>query len=195
MDTILVVNAGSSSVKFQVFAVEGEGRIAAADQGPDGRDRQPSAIARQRRERRTAGRPGLSDRGSGGCAGRDVGCGRLAARTQCQSHRRRSSRRSWRAGLCTPCADRSCGCDTAGTLRFAGAAASAAQPRADQDAAGQFSVTAAGRVLRYRVPSRPRCARGPLRDPVPTPCRRHPALRFPRPVLRVHCQAPAAGRA
>ena len=30
------------------------GRIAAADQGPDGRDRQPSAIARQRLDRRTA---------------------------------------------------------------------------------------------------------------------------------------------
>ena len=27
MDTILVVNAGSSSVKFQVFAVEGEGTL------------------------------------------------------------------------------------------------------------------------------------------------------------------------
>ena len=27
MDTILVVNAGSSSVKFQLFAVEGEGRL------------------------------------------------------------------------------------------------------------------------------------------------------------------------
>lgn len=27
MDTILVVNAGSSSVKFQVFSVEGEGRL------------------------------------------------------------------------------------------------------------------------------------------------------------------------
>jgi len=27
MDTILVVNAGSSSVKFQVFSIEGEGRL------------------------------------------------------------------------------------------------------------------------------------------------------------------------
>ena len=27
MDTILVVNAGSSSVKFQIFTVEGEGRL------------------------------------------------------------------------------------------------------------------------------------------------------------------------
>ena len=27
MDTILVVNAGSSSVKFQVFSVEGEGKL------------------------------------------------------------------------------------------------------------------------------------------------------------------------
>jgi hypothetical protein len=29
MDTILVVNAGSSSVKFQVFSVEGEGSCGA----------------------------------------------------------------------------------------------------------------------------------------------------------------------
>src|SRR5260221_12921949 len=28
MDTILVVNAGSSSVKFQIFAVDGDGRLA-----------------------------------------------------------------------------------------------------------------------------------------------------------------------
>ncbi len=27
MDTILVVNAGSSSVKFQIFAVDGDGRL------------------------------------------------------------------------------------------------------------------------------------------------------------------------
>ena len=27
MDTILVVNAGSSSVKFQVFSIEGEGKL------------------------------------------------------------------------------------------------------------------------------------------------------------------------
>ena len=27
MDTILVVNAGSSSVKFQIFAIEGDGRL------------------------------------------------------------------------------------------------------------------------------------------------------------------------
>ena len=27
MDTILVVNAGSSSVKFQIFSVEGEGKL------------------------------------------------------------------------------------------------------------------------------------------------------------------------
>ena len=49
MDTILVVNAGSSSVKFQVFAVEGERQLRAADQGPDRRHRQPAAPARQRR--------------------------------------------------------------------------------------------------------------------------------------------------
>ena len=47
MDTILVVNAGSSSVKFQVFGTDGESDARAADQGPDGRHRHAAAAARR----------------------------------------------------------------------------------------------------------------------------------------------------
>ena len=51
MDTILVVNAGSSSLKFQVFAIDGGGDLQAPDQGPDGRHRHAAAAARRRRRR------------------------------------------------------------------------------------------------------------------------------------------------
>ena len=49
MDTILVVNAGSSSVKFQVFGADAATRARAADQGTDGRHRRASAAARRAR--------------------------------------------------------------------------------------------------------------------------------------------------
>ena len=71
MDTILVVNAGSSSVKFQVFAVEGEGRLRRQIKGQmDGIGSRPRLRA-SRRERRPAGRPRLSDREHSGRSGRD----------------------------------------------------------------------------------------------------------------------------
>ena len=100
MDTILVVNAGSSSVKFQIFAVEGEGTLRRQIKGQmDGIGSRPRLRA-SGAERRSAGRPRLSDRGRAGCSGRDGGRGRLAARRAShQPDRRRTSRRAWRAGL------------------------------------------------------------------------------------------------
>ena len=47
MDTILVVNAGSSSLKFQVFAIDCRERLEVPDQGPDGRHRHAAAAARR----------------------------------------------------------------------------------------------------------------------------------------------------
>src|SRR4249919_2926300 len=42
MDTVLVVNAGSSSVKFQIFSVEGEGKLRRRIKGQvDGIGRRP----------------------------------------------------------------------------------------------------------------------------------------------------------
>ena len=49
MDTILVLNAGSSSVKFRGLRDRGSGRSEAFDQGPDGRHRHAAAPARARR--------------------------------------------------------------------------------------------------------------------------------------------------
>ena len=80
MDTILVVNAGSSSVKFQVFSVEGEGKLRRQIKGQmDGIGSRPRL--------RASGPTGdpMADRAYpieavAGCAGRDGGRRRLAAR-------------------------------------------------------------------------------------------------------------------
>ena len=62
MDTILVVNAGSSSVKFQVFALDGDGRLHREIKGQmDGIGSRPRLRATRSRGRR-AGGPRLSDR-------------------------------------------------------------------------------------------------------------------------------------
>ena len=60
MDTILVVNAGSSSVKFQIFAVDGDGSLRAAVKGQiDGIGSRPRLRATAADGDR-AGRPQLS---------------------------------------------------------------------------------------------------------------------------------------
>ena len=152
MDTILVVNAGSSSVKFQVFSVEGEGRAAAADQGPDGRHRQPSAAAGERRQWRFAGRSRLSDRECPGRSGRDCDGRRLAAkRASHQPDGGRPSGRSWRPELRPAGADRPWRRSAAGAVRRPGAASSAAQSGADPLPAGQFSGSSAGGLFRHCV--------------------------------------------
>ncbi len=53
MDTILVANAGSSSVKFQVFGIEPDGRSEAPDQGSDGRGWKPPATCASSRPQAT----------------------------------------------------------------------------------------------------------------------------------------------
>ena len=59
MDTILVVNAGSSSVKFQVFAVDGEGRLRREIKGQvDGIGSRPRLRAIAANDQSTACRKG-----------------------------------------------------------------------------------------------------------------------------------------
>ena len=55
MDTILVANAGSSSVKFQVFEIEQGQRLKTADQRHCRRDRNQAEVARNRRRWRGPG--------------------------------------------------------------------------------------------------------------------------------------------
>ena len=100
MDTILVVNAGSSSVKFQVFSVEGEGKLRRQIKGQmDGIGSRPRL--------RASGANGdpLADRAYPIEAVPDVPAAmayrrRMAAgRASHQPDGCRSSRRSWRSGL------------------------------------------------------------------------------------------------
>ena len=107
MDTILVVNAGSSSVKFQVFAVEGDGELRRQIKGQmDGIGSRPRL--------RASGADGdaLADRTYPIEAVADVpaahgGRRRLAARElRDRPDRGRPSRRAWRPGLRPAGADR-----------------------------------------------------------------------------------------
>ena len=70
METILVVNAGSSSLKFQVFAI-GRARPEMPDQGPDRRHRHAAAAARPGGRQEAADRPGLCARPGGRPASRN----------------------------------------------------------------------------------------------------------------------------
>ena len=65
MDTILVVNAGSSSLKFQVFGIAGNALLKRLVERPDGRHRHAAAIAGEGLRRCGPSRPDLCT-GSGG---------------------------------------------------------------------------------------------------------------------------------
>ena len=87
------------------------------------------------------------------------------------------------------------GAGRAANARAAGAAPSAAQPRGDRRRLRAAARRPAGRLLRHELSSRPagrrRAGAAAPRD-LP---RRRAALRLPRPVVRVHRLGPAAGRA
>ena len=111
MDTILVVNAGSSSVKFQVFAVDGDGRLRRQIKGQmDGIGSRPRL--------RASGATGeaLADRAYPIENVPDVPAALMLAgawlreEVQGKSDRRRPSGRPWRSRLRSPRIDRSwCG--------------------------------------------------------------------------------------
>ena len=127
MDTILVVNAGSSSVKFQVFAVEGEGRLQRQIKG------QMDGIGSRPRLRASGpiGDP-LADRAYPIEAVADVPAAMAVAgawlRDELNINPIAVGHRVVHGGpgSCASGADRPCGRDAAGTLRLAGAAAPAA---------------------------------------------------------------------
>ena len=108
MDTILVVNAGSSSVKFQVFAVEGEGELRRQIKGQmDGIGSRPRLRASGAKGEPLADRAYPIESRSGRSSG-DGHRGRMAARRAShQPDGRRTSRRPWRPGLRPAGADRS----------------------------------------------------------------------------------------
>ena len=190
MDTILVVNAGSSSVKFQIFAVDGERQAAPADQGPDGRHRQPTAVARERCA--TAIRwPTAPIRSR---ASQDVPAALAVAGDWLRDELRISplavGHRVVHGG---PDYDRPVLIDH-GVLTRLGAFVALAPLHQPHNLApirsllDQFPDAAAGRLLRHRLSPQPWRAGRPLRDPAPASCRGRQALRISRPVLRIHRQ-------
>ena len=133
-DTLLVVNAGSSSIKFQLFDVAAGDGLELRVQGSARGHRHQAAPRGQGRRRRGAGRRGLpAGRGSGRCG---AALDRLEALADRAARRRRrarsatgssmaartSPRRSWSTTRCWTRLER---------LVPAGAAAPAEQPGAD----------------------------------------------------------------
>ena len=168
MDAILVVNAGSSSLKFQIFAVAGDGARAAGAR-PDRRHRRAAAPARRRRRRRGAGRPQLSRRPR--CPTCPPPSPRPARWLQTprrlRAPRHRPPRRARRPGL------RPAGADRRRRARPARRATRTLAPLHQPNnlapirlAHGDRPGGAAGRLLRHRLPPRPR-----RRTPTATPCR------------------------
>ena len=165
--TILVVNAGSSSIKFQLFERLAADRLELQLKGQiEGIGTRPRLLAKD------ADRPVLADDGYAPdqVAGRARGAGparRLAGgpagRGEAGGHR--PPRRAWRAEVQRAGADRRRGPGRARDPGAAGAAASAQQSGADPGHPRALPGDAAGGLLRHRLPPPPPRGRRSLRDP------------------------------
>ena len=168
MDTILVVNAGSSSVKFEIFEIAPGDELKVRLKGQmDGIGTQPHLRAESR-----DGSP-LIDKSYGAHDIADVPAAMAAvgdwlrSTQQANLRRRRPPRRAWRAALRPAGPGRSTRCWRARAIRFAGAAASAEQSRADQ-----ARCCSAGRIFRRSPVSTPRFTAPTAPSPTITPSRR-----------------------
>ena len=166
-DAILVINAGSSSIKFSLF-VEARSRSRAGGS----RDRRaaftPSRASQPRTPRAKAAAEKRWDAGTqlghdGALAHhRRVVEDELWRTTPCGG--RRTPRRAWRDGLLHARKARTCGDGGAREAGAACAAAPAAQSHADPHSLPEASRSAAGCLLRYGISPRPippsrRCSR------------------------------------
>ena len=195
-DTVLVLNAGSSSIKFQLFEVGEATRLtgrsgarsrASARRGRGSRPRTPRAA------RPSTGGPPQEAADVG--RAQEVLGGWLLEHLGSPAGRGRPPGRARRPRLRRPGAGRR---RAPGPARGAGAARPAPpaeQPGADPLDPRPPARAAAGRLLRHRLPPRPPRAGRPLRHPGGALPRGRAPLRLPRPVLRVHRLAPARGGA
>ena len=193
MQAILVVNAGSSSLKFQIFAIDGDA-AGAAGEGPDRRHRRAPAPARP------AGADGaaLVDRSY-----RAGGAARPARRHRASSARwlRASAASSSARSATASCTAAPTTTGRCGSTRTSSARLAALEPLAPLHqpnnlapirlAHGDRPGHAAGRLLRHRLPPRPPGAHRLLRPAARALRRGRAPLRLPRPLLRVRRRAPA----
>ena len=193
-DALLVLNAGSSSLKFSVFLDEDPPR-------PLLRGQIEGLMTSPRFAARDAGNPdrrtGVAGRHAARPSGRNrvplrVGPERRARRPP--HRRRRPSRRPWRHAVRGAGARRCRGDRGAGSVDSACPAPPAAQRRRDHGGGADGAGGRAGRLLRYGVspdaagPGAGLCLAPPL-------CRRGSApLRLSWPVLRIHRVGPCGQR-
>ena len=188
-DAIVVLNAGSSSFKFSLFADSARGLDAR-------RARAGRGVCTHRRAslRRTGlARSSPTKSWGEGASARSRRRARSPRRRSCVSgsptHRLVGvGHRVVHGGLeyAEPVRVDAAVLAALEKVRPAGAAAPAAQPGADPGAARAPAATSADCVLRYRVPPWPAAGRAGVRAAeVDHRSRRHP-LRLPRPVVRVH---------
>ena len=154
-DVILVLNAGSSSIKFSAFDA-GSAALHAAAARPGRRALHDAAFRRQGRARRRDRIQGLGQRHRTRPRRRDRSPGRVPARASARDHRLVAvGHRVVHGGVAFTQAVRvdARGDRRAGDAEPARAAAPAAQPQADRDRREAAPGPAAGGLLRHRVPS------------------------------------------
>jgi len=184
--------AGSSSVKFQVFAVDGDGRLQRAAQGTDGWNWEPSAAPRDRRQGRHAWPTGpIRSKPVADVSAAFDGCGCMAA-GRAPHHARWRSGIGWSHG--GPDFDRPALIDHGAGFRALERYATLAplhQPHnlaPDQISPRQlFRALPQGRVLRHCLSSRPRQGRGSnTRSPYQLYEEGVRRYGLPRPLVRIH---------
>ena len=195
-DYTLVLNAGSSSLKFCIYrrsasapwALEARGQIEGIGTAPQlsAKDGAGTGLVDQKLEATVCDGRSALDALASWIRSRYAGSRVLAV-----GHRVvHGGARYARPTLVTPQVH-------GGPARAdsARAAASAAQSGRDRSGERAAARRAAGRLLRHRVP--PRSAGRRRAGPAPARAlpRRNPALRLPRPLVRVHRVGPSRGRA
>ena len=152
----------------------------------------PRRASRASDARRRRRRADLGARARARARRRDRCISSTSCASSCGGHElvgRRPPRRAWRHAFTRAGAGRRATCSRARRARPAGAAAPAAQPRADPRDRRARAGAAAGRVLRHRLPPQPAGGGAALRPAARDHRRGRAALRLPRPVLRVHRRA------
>ena len=195
-DYALVLNAGSSSLKFCVFRAAGGRGLAPGGARPDRGHRDLAAPLRQGRRRRAA-RRSAARRRRARRARRARRSGRLAAlslRRRARA-RRRPPRRPRRGAVRRSRHRHAARCSRSSGAHPARAAPPAAQPGRDRGRLRAASRRAAGGLLRHQLPPRPAGRRGAGAAAAGDPRRRRAALRLSRPLLRVHRLGAAGGGA
>ena len=191
-DAVLIVNAGSSSVKFSVYdAAQGAALMRGQVQGARRRDR---ALRPARRQRRCGGGAAVRT----GCRSRRRDRPRArrprGARGRHRAGRRGASRGARRPGPRSAGARRRARARRADGTHPARPVAPAPQHRGHRGRDPPCAVVAAGRVLRHRVPPHAAAVRAAVRAAAGVRRARCAPLWVPRPVVRIRRRRAAGAR-